>query len=356
MRHDEDIRGSDGTDQERGRVGRPEFRLRTRARIALLLAAAIGLAWLPRLDPPQERLPMRRARGDSAAPIRRLAFSPDGRTIATVDQRGHVRLRPAVEGGGVERNLDVRGHGRTVAISPDGRYLAIGRDEPDVAVCDLSRGGQDRLLGIPVEMTSDLKFSPDGRTLAVSSHRSREIILWDIETGQPRMTLRGHSSPVMAMAFAPDGQSLASAAWPDRVVVLWDLDTGRPRRRLTGPSIWAPSLAYSPDGRLLATVNASERCVRIWDVRTGGQVGRIAGHSLPIHSVAFSPDGRLLATGAGDGSARLWSAATGRELRRLDGQADLLREVVFSPDGRTLAATANDGDVRLWDLADPVGE
>jgi WD40 repeat protein len=356
MRHDEDIRGSDGTDQERARVGRPEFRRRTRGRLALLLTAVIIPAWLPAIDPPPEGLPMRRARGDSAVPIRRFAFSPDGRTIATVDQRGRVRLRPAVEAWGIERDLDVRGYGRAVAFSPDGRYLAVGRDEPDVVLCDLGRRGPARHLGIPVEKTSNLRFSPDGRTLAVSSHRSREIILWDIETGQRRMTLRGHSSPVMTMAFAPDGRSLASAAWPDPAVLLWDLATGRPRQRLTGPSILVSTLAYSPDGRRLATVNAGERGVRIWDVGTGGQVGRIVGHSLPIQSVAFSPDGRLLATAAGDGSARLWSTATGRELRRLDGQADLLRDVAFSPDGRTLAATGNDGDIRLWDLEVRVGE
>src|SRR5262249_19335691 len=150
--------------------------------------------------------------------------------------------------------------------SPDGRYLAIGREEPDVVLCDLDGGGPARPLGIAVERTSDLRFSPDGRTLAVSRHGSGAILLWDLRAGRPRMTLQGRSSPVTAMSFAPDGRPLASADLTG--IRLWDLATGRPRHHLAGPSIYVPSLAYSPDGRLLAAVSPRERSVRIRDART----------------------------------------------------------------------------------------
>jgi WD40 repeat protein len=331
----------------RSRAGRPSARRWPPGRIALLVSAAVGLPWLPAFDLPTEGPPLQWARGRSALPIRGLAFRPDGRTIATIDERGRVRLRPAVEGEGIERDVDV-GFVKAMAFSPDGRYLAIGRDEPDVVLCDLDRVGHARPLGIPVEMTSDLSFSSDGRTLAVSSHSSGAIHLWDLRAGRPRMTLEGRSSSVMAVAFAPDGRSLASADYTG--IVLWDLATGRPRHRLAGPSVRVPSLAYSPDGHLLAAVDLREHSVRVWDLRTGGQIRRIVGQSFPIRSAAFSPDGRLLATAAGDGFARLWDVADGRELRRLDGQAPYLRHVAFSPDGRTLAATGNDDDIRLWDL------
>src|SRR5262249_56520840 len=112
--------------------------------------------------------------------------------------------------------------------------------------------GQERPLGIPIQDTSDMRFSPDGRTLAVSSHRSREIILWVIERRRPRMTLQGHSSSVVTLAFARDGRSLASAARLDAAVLIWDLATGRPRRRLSEPVRFGISLAYSPDRNLLA--------------------------------------------------------------------------------------------------------
>jgi WD40 repeat protein len=312
------------------------------------------LPWLPILNDRPENPPKSWVRGDSGVPISRIAFSPDGQSLATIDDLGRARLRPAIDGGGITRDPDVPGFARAMTFSPDGRHLAIGRYEPDVVLCDLDGGGQDRLLGIPVRRTSDLRFSPGGRILAVSSHVSSAIILWDLEVGRLWMTLQDDPSSVVAMAFAPDGRSLATSS--RTAVLLWDLATGRPRHRLAGPGICIHSLAYSPDGRLLAAVNPRAESVRIWDVRTGGLARMIPGRFLPINSLAFSPDGRLLATADGDGFASLWSVATGRELRRLDGQAQYLRKVAFAPDGRTLAATGNDDDIRLWDLNGPIAD
>jgi WD40 repeat protein len=346
-------RESPYTGSRRTLAGRPRTSRLTPGQIALLLAAAIGLPWLPGLDIPTDRPPLYRARGRTAATTRCLAVRPDGRTIATIDDRGRVRLRSVVEGRGIERDVDVGGFQGVLAFSPDGRYLAIGGEEPDVVLCDLDAGGQARPQGIPVRRTCDLRFSPDGRTLAVSSYASGAILLWDLRAGRLGMTLSSRPSPVTTMAFSPDGQSLASA--DSKGILFWDLATGRPRHHLAGPSVWAPSVSYSPDGRLLAAVELRDYSVRVWDIRTGELIRRIVGRSFPIHAAAFSPDGRLLATAAADGFVRLFDVADGRELRRLDGQSQYLRQVAFSPDGRTLAATGDDDDIRLWDLNRLIG-
>jgi WD40 repeat protein len=221
MRHDESIPdvGPEpaGIGPARRCVGRPRPRPWARGRVVWLLAA-IGLPWLPILGARPRDLPVHRARGHPGVVIQGFAISPDGQTIATVDERGRVRLRPAVESGCIERTLDDLG--KLVSFSPDGHRLAIGRDEPDVILCDLDGEGRGRPLGIPVRQASALGFSPDGRTLAVSSFRSREIILWDIEAGRERMRLRGHSAFVFTLAFAPDGRSLASASGAAPEVVL----------------------------------------------------------------------------------------------------------------------------------------
>jgi WD40 repeat protein len=323
------------------------FRLWTQGRIALLLAV-IGMPWLPASDAPPEDLPMRLARGDARTLIWSLAVSPDGQTIATTDERGRVRLRPVIEGRDIARRLHISGYSQVVAFSPDGSQIAIGRKDRDVTLSGLGRCGPVRPLGIPTRQTNSLRFSPDRRTLAVSSDDSQEIVLWDLESGRRWTALRGHTTSVMGLAFAADGRSLASLSLLDPVVLVWDLATHQPRRVPTEPSVLPD--AFSPDGRPLATTNADLKIVRVWDVRSGGLVRLISGLPAPIRSAAFSPSGRLLAAGFGDRFLSLWSVATGSELRRMDASGDHIRTIAFSPDGRMRAAAGNDGDVRLWEL------
>jgi WD40 repeat protein len=343
-------RGPSETGGRRWRTGRTRFVIRNRWGAGLLLALMVLLPGLPAPRSARAIRPARRLRGAAATPIVGLAFGPDGRTLATLDEFGLATLWDVSGGRSTERSFRVGGHARIIVPTPDGRYLAATCDEPDVVLCDPSRGDERRPLGMPVGSVSDLKFSPDGRIVAVSSFRSPDILLWDNAAGRERMTLRGHSSPVVRLAFAPGGRSLASSARDDRAIHIWDLASSRLERRLAVPNSSILSIAYSPDGRLLATASPVERLTRIWGVRTGSEVLTLAGHSAPILALAFSPDGRVLATASGDGTANLWDVATGRELRHLDGEAGSLRHVAFSPDGKTLAATANDGDVRLWEV------
>lgn len=334
----------------RCRVGRPGRRRIGRGRLTLILGAAVGLPCLHALDPTPPDLPMRRVVGQSGAMIRGFALSPDGFSVVMADHLGSVTLRSAARGWEVDRLFHTRG--KPLAFSPDGRQLAIGGTELDVAWYDPTAAPSERSLGIPVRAASDLRFSPDGRTLAVAGHCTSDIVLWDLEHGRERMTLRGHRFPVIRVEFSPDGGALASASGSseEQSVLVWSLATGRPLRRLARANSSFLGIAYSPDGRLLASCCANEKPVRIWDVATGREVRWIAGHARPAQALAFSPDGRLLATAAGDGFASVWSVATGRELRRLDGRADILNHVAFSRDGRILAATASDGDLRFWDV------
>ena len=163
MRSDDIVPGEGsefaGVGPGRSRAGRATFRLWTRGRMVLLLGA-IGLPWLPALVTPQEAPPLHRARGDVACTILSLAFSPDGATIATTDERGRAGLRPAFAGRGIEGGIDAGGRDGVgvVSFSPDGRSLAIGGFGPDVAVVDVGGGRPARPLGIPVRQTSALRF------------------------------------------------------------------------------------------------------------------------------------------------------------------------------------------------------
>jgi WD40 repeat protein len=340
-----------GVKWRRGSAGR-RLCLWSRTWTVLILGLAIVVPWIPFSSSGPALKPSLRIAGASSAPITNLTYSDNGQSLATTDDSGRALLWQVAGDDYRARVLEYRGRAQFVASALDERCLAIAGDAPHVALWDIANRNWAPLPQIRLVSPSEMKVSPDGRTLAVASYDSAEIVLWDVATARERWRLTGHRAPVMHMAFAPDGRSLASAAGTvaDAPIRIWNLATGRPERVISRLSSAVQAMAYSPDGNLLAGACPHDRPVRIWDVRTGGQVQVLAGHSFSTRSVAFSPDGRLLATAAGDGTGGLWSVATGHQIRRLDGEADVLRNVAFSPDGRTLVATGNDGDIRVWDV------
>ena len=290
--------------------------------------------------------------GWSNRAVNGVAFSPDGRLLASSGDDKTVRLWDPATG---KRRRTLTGHtGRIwgVAFSPDGQTLAsVGVDET-VRLWDPATGEHRRTLTGHTGTVYGVAFSPDGRLLA-SAGADKTVRLWDPATGEHRRTLTGHTGTVWGVAFSPDGQTLASAGGGDKTVRLWDPATGEHRRTLTGHTgnVWG--VAFSPDGQTLASAGVDET-VRLWDPATGEHRRTLTGHTGPVWGVAFSPDGRLLASSGGDETVRLWDPATGEHRRTLTGHTGTVWGVAFSPDGQTLASGSEDKTVRLWDLA-PTG-
>ncbi|MFJ8332894.1 XRE family transcriptional regulator [Streptomyces sp. NPDC094437] len=338
-------------------------------------------------------------------PVRVLALSPDGRTLASAGNDQAVRLWD-VEGPGAPRpSAKLTGHTDTVLaldFSPDGRTLASGASDTRVRLWDLTdrtharpltvlnghTGGVTSLAFGPgghtlassgdIDLTARLwelpgpvllghtnslhgvAFSPDGHTVATGGDDST-VRLWDTTDPYrpaPRSLLTGHTAAVDDVAFAPDGHTLASASL-DRTVRLWDTARGGTPRllaRLAGHPGAVHTVAFQPKGTLLA---AGGTTVRLWDTADPAHphaVATVAGHDGPVESVAFSADGRVLATGGADHTVRLWDTArptAPRPLATLTAHHHGVKAVAFSPRGHLLATTGYDRTVRLWDVTDP---
>jgi tRNA A-37 threonylcarbamoyl transferase component Bud32 len=281
-------------------------------------------------------------------PVSGVAFSPDGRRIASGSWDGTVKVWEALTG---QQLLTLQGHTGaviSVAFSPDGRRLASGNGDGPVKVWDTSTGQGLLTLKGHTHLVDSVAYSPNGRRVA-SASQDQTVKLWDAWTGQDLLTLKGHRSWVNSVAFSPDGRRVASAS-DDGMVKLWDAKTGRDLLTLKGHTAPVTSVAYSPDGRRIASAS-DDQTVKLWDASSGQGLLTLKGHTSGVRSVAFSPDGRRIASASGDQTVKLWDASTGQDLLTLQGHTGLVSEVAFSPDGRRIASGSGDRTVKVWDAS-----
>lgn len=285
-----------------------------------------------------------------------VAFSPDGKRVAFGGWISEVRVMDISS----QESIEFKTPGATrLAFSPDGKTLATASGRPqEVRLWDATTGEELRQFEGEMFRFLHICFSPDGALLAASGGASEgkkdgRISIWDVQTGEQIRVLDGHSEQVRTIAFSPDGKTLASASF-DLTTRLWDTDSGRAKAELAGNGFSGAATDFSPDGQLLATT-ASQEVVKLWDPASGEEVGELLGHKGNILSVVFSPDGKMLATGGMDEVIRLWSTAERQQTGSLESsmsKADPRKpfvSVAFSPDGKTIATACEDNDLRLRD-------
>ena len=300
-----------------------------------------------------------------------VAFSPDGNKFASASDDGTIILWDANTGQPIGNPF--RGHSReinSIAFSPDGKILASGSDDNSIILWNVSdtfntNVTTDYPIGEEVEGVGgsqlSMVFSPDGRTLA--SGNIFAISFWDMTTHPP---VRQSSNSggldlyrVSSLAFSPDGKTLISA--DEDQIILWDATSREPiiEEPFEEHSDTVNSVAYSPDGKTIASAS-DDHTIILWDVTTQQSIGEpLTGHSGPVNSVTFSPDNKILASGSDDNSIILWDVSTLTAPKILTqysieessvGHSGSVNSVVFSSDGKLLASASDDNSIILWDL------
>ena len=198
-------------------------------------------------------------------------------------------------------------------------------------------------LGIGDDVWS-VAFSPDGTHLAAGYSDAR-IYLWDVQTRKEIGRLESRDNAVRSVVFSPDGKRLAAGA-QNGGIRLWDLDRLAESARLTGHMDAVLSVVFSPDGKNLASAGA-DHTIRIWDAAAAKEMVQLSAPDA-VNSIVFSPDGRWLIGGCDDWTIRIWETATGQEGTPLAGHSGPVLSVTFSPDGKYLASGSADNTVRLW--------
>ena len=312
-----------------------------------------------------------------------IAYSPDGQQIALAYADGDVAvwdLDAFMANSGSAPTIKLAGHESRVLgvdFDPSGRWLATAGLDGTARIWDLSEAGEAQTL-VHENITEGADFSPDGRYLAIGVYETGDVILWDVATGSPAVTLNQGEGYFWETAFSPDGQQVAAAFW-DGTIAVWDLDAPTEvlfknkdhfaDRALAGG---ATGIAYSPMGQLLASVGDNGKAF-LWDSETGSRLLTISGHGPSanpgifegIFSVAVSPDGKWLATGGADGNIMVWditelytgrpvkqTMAAGEELFTLGTHEATILDVGFSPDGRLVASGDYNGLAVVWDSRD----
>jgi WD40 repeat protein len=295
-------------------------------------------AWIPRLPRLRDYL-------EHQGWVLAVAFSPDGKTVATSSWNPTARLWDVATGKPIGSPLTHQGRVHALAFSPDGKTVLTGGDDCTARLWEAATG---KPVGAPLTHQGPVHavaFGPDGKTVLTGSD-DQTARLWEATTSKPIGAPLRHQGPVQAVAFSPDNRRVLTSA--DNTARLWEAATGKPIGTPLTHEYGVNAVAFSPDGKTVLT-GSQDRTARMWEATTSKPIGPPFRHEGGVSAVAFSPDGRTVLTGSQDHTARLWHAATGMPIGAPLRHPKAVRRLAFRPDGKAVLTISWDKTARLWD-------
>ncbi len=285
-----------------------------------------------------------------------VEFSPDGRSLYTITNRGLVRAWSVPDGRKLWPDLQLPAGNQPALLSPDGRWIVSGGTDGWLRFVD-SNSGQIVRQFAHGALIKGIGFTEDCRRVVCGGAEGRATV-WDTESGEKIADLKGHTNAIISTVFSPDGSRVLTASY-DATARLWDVATGAPLGQPMPHSGELSHGAFSPDGRRVATA-ARDGTARLWDATTGVPLSEPMSSPATVVTVRFHPDGRRLLCQDLQGF-RLWDVETGEPVTLhcpiatsggigFDSPSSRAQ---FSPDGRQLVLGYTQWEVTLWPLTSP---
>jgi WD40 repeat protein len=346
--------------------------------------------------------------GDESKDILSVSFSPDGKQIVTGNEKRMADIW-SVPGG--KKTITLKGYLNQInerlldnsymywaalvnetKLSPDGRYIAVGRTGNNAKLIDFKTGRIYKTLTGHQSMVLSLNFSNDGKYIATGGLDGKAI-LWDVETGSQLQVFRYRdtSLAVFSLDISPDNQYLATADWAGYVVI-WDMasgkviksfsphggsasyhvkflqngiyiisagldqklklieiDTGDEVRTFTGHTDLVTSVNLNPYSDKIIT-SGRDRTIRVWDFLSGLQMLKINAHTGGAYSAKFDQKGKYIISGGDDNLVKLWDASTGKLISEFSGHRGCVGDVNMTEDQKYIISGSRDGSIRTWSV------
>lgn len=273
-------------------------------------------------------------------------LSPDGTRIAA-DRPSRLlhsatSLLDAVTG---EELLSFPG-GEPV-FSPDSAQIATWGSGNTADIWDVATGEPVLTLAGHTADSFVAAFSADSTRIAVAND-DNTVRVWDVISKEALLTLRGYTAAVTAIIFSPDGAHIATTS-ADHTVRIWDATRSQPLLTIASYNYFGLATAFNPTGARIVTTGND---FRSWDTTTGIPILDSLPSSTNIDSIELSADGKWIAArspSAGDNKGYIWDAETGQLQLTLEGHTDAVLSAVFSPDSKRIITSSSDKTARVWD-------
>ncbi|HWS84636.1 MAG TPA: serine/threonine-protein kinase [Ktedonobacteraceae bacterium] len=348
------------------RISRRKIMLGLGTGLALVVTAG-GLTWLaiPQIQQILSRLSPTPTRVPSSKPtptpillgsllytytghhgfVNALAWSPDGKRIASGSDDSTVQVWNAANGSNVYTYQSHSNLVEAVAWSPDGKRIASGGFDSTVQMWDAADGGHASTYHMHSGYVVTVAWSPDGKRISSGSY-DKTVQVWNASNGNLICTYSKHLDAVSTVAWSPDGKRIASGSW-DNTVQVWDTADGGHVVTYRGHLNRVNAVVWSPNGKRIASAS-SDATVQVWNAANGDHVVTYRGHSNAVLALAWSPDGKHIASGSDDNTVQIWNAANGSYVYTYPGHSKEVRAVAWSPDGRRIASGSDDTTVQVW--------